>query len=183
MSQGKIIGQMLTRIVRRSSVVSIRQTKRFISTLQTKQEIENFVNNSTWSVKELIQQNDELMKDIQIDSKTIRKMLKLSGLRLLDLTQEREQELISSLKSQMVFINHLYKNEGERKERYSSNDSIFRLIASDHIPEEPLSLDKLLKQIEDLPNTIDPEKGEIEGSFAIKDINPRNDKFFTIRTK
>ncbi|EGW32785.1 uncharacterized protein SPAPADRAFT_135685 [Spathaspora passalidarum NRRL Y-27907] len=155
--------------------------RRFNSSyLNTKQQIDKFLSQPTWSVKQLMKPNQDSINKITIDSNVIRKMLALSGLKS-DITPEREQELINALKSQMTFIGHLYNENEMNQETESSNDSIFRLIATDHKANPPLTLDTLLEQIEKLPSEVNSEKGE--HGFDITEINSRNDHFFTIKTK
>ncbi|RLV90427.1 Glutamyl-tRNA [Spathaspora sp. JA1] len=162
--------------------LSIRRYSTNKSTyLTSKEQIDQFLSKPTWSVKQLMKPNQDSINQITIDSNVIRKMLTLSGLKS-DITSETEQQLINALKLQMIFIGHLYNDNEMNQEKESSNDSIFRLIASDHKPDTPVTLESLLHQIKNLPQQVNPEKGETEG-FPISEINPRNDTFFTIKTK
>ncbi|KAK6457211.1 uncharacterized protein RJT20DRAFT_37888 [Scheffersomyces xylosifermentans] len=162
------------------SKVPLQKFSRVGSVLQSESDIRNVLNAPSWTVKELIQDNQQAMEEIHVDSGTIRKMLKLSGLET-NVTPEQEKKLVQALKSQMVFIQHLYRdNDTDRKDKEENNDSHFRLIASDHKPGEPLTLKSLMEQIKELPQQVDPEKGETEGSFSLQDLDPKHKSFVTI---
>lgn len=149
--------------------------------LKSRKEIEEFLDKRLWSLQELLESPG---KDPQIAPETVDKMRKLSGLGSNSDSVEREK-LTKVLNTQMRFIQHLYSKEEqtdtaqETSER--SNDSIFRLLASDFREPEPLGLHEILQQIEKLPNEVDPEKGEASGS--IRDLLPETEVLFKVVTK
>lgn len=147
--------------------------------LQNSGDISKLLNSSTWAVKDLIRQTQKDGEKFEIDSLTIRKILRLSGLKT-EISKKDEETIISALKSQMVFIKHLYEDDSFHQQE-KSNDTHFRLMASDHIPPQPLTLLKLLESIEDLK--VDPEKGEPSESFDISQLNQRHNTHFVISSE
>lgn len=133
--------------------------------LKNRKEIDDFLNNRLWSLHELLETPG---KDSQIAPEIVDKMRKLSGLGTIANEDEREK-LTKVLDTQMRFIEHLYSETDHGKlaatKPQKSNDNVFRLIADDFRPSEPLGLSDILQQIENLPNEVDPEKGEISGSL------------------
>lgn len=175
----------MIRINSRGLTVSTRRFQtlsKIGSTLKTKEDIRNALNLPVWSLKELISSNEKDMKSVEVSAKTINKVLKLSAFDT-NITAEQEKSLVSALSAQMVFIKHLYENDEKSDSVVEENDTHFRLIASDHNPGEPLTLKQLLAQIEELPEKVDPAKGETQGSFNVANMNPRNRPFATIRSK
>jgi len=148
--------------------------------LQNTADITKLLNDSTWAVKDLIRQTQRDGENIEIDSLTAKKILKLSGFKT-DISKLEEEAVISALMSQMVFIKHLYEDDSAVHHKEKSNDSHFRLMASDHIPQEPLTLLKLLESIETLK--VDTEKGETPESFEIKQLNERHGTHFVISSE
>ncbi|ODV82388.1 uncharacterized protein CANTADRAFT_38264, partial [Suhomyces tanzawaensis NRRL Y-17324] len=116
-------------------------------------QIQSLFKAPTWSVQELLHAPQS---DVSIDKGSVRKILKLSGLKT-DITEQEEERLAEALSTQMTFIKHLYEGS-DAKERESSNDSIFRLLPSDHAHGKEVTLTSLLEEIKNL--RADPEKGE-----------------------
>ncbi|CAI5759024.1 unnamed protein product [Candida verbasci] len=131
---------------------SLHKSTRLLRQIKTKEDIDKLLNNPTWSVKEL--SSSKQNSNSEITHKTVAKMIKLSGF-----NDEVTPELTKSLNLQMNFIEKLYDGEEEEVHKHSNNDSIFRLIASDHIPDKPLTLKQLQEEIKNLKPS--KEKGEI----------------------
>lgn len=147
----------------RHQIRRITTANRLLDELKTSKDIEKFLNNSTWSIKELLQQPLTNTTTKEVSSDVVTKMLKLSGLS----DSQDIQNIRKSLNLQMMFINHLYDKLGNNAEKkVNDNNCMFRLLASDHIPQRPLDLDTLMDEI----NKLEPseEKGEI--GFGIKDL-------------
>ncbi|KAM9895350.1 hypothetical protein OXX80_012114 [Metschnikowia pulcherrima] len=83
-----------------------------------------------------------------VDSKVVRKMLKLSGLDS-DISAETEQKWIKALNTQIGFINQLSASNDESHGTESATAEVFRLIASDHQPSKSLGLKELMQQVEE----------------------------------
>lgn len=130
-----------------------------------KDQIKEFIGQSHWSIKKIINPNPEKI----VSHQNLKKILKLSGL---NENTTNAQSIIDSLNLQLSFIKSLYK-EGE-KVSVSNNDKIFRLIKSDNVPEPPLTLKTLEEQVKNIDKLVDPNKGEI--GFEKGD-------FFTIKSK
>lgn len=157
--------------------------KRFVhvGSKLTKQEVASLLNKPTWKAKDLIKNTKLDALAIKVDTAIIRKMLRLSGLKS-DITVEEEEVLVKSLKAQMAFIKHLYKNDTEGfDQQYENNESYFRLVAEDHVEQPPLTLQALKNQIARLPQEVDAEKGETSG-FDINKLHPRHKTYFSIRS-
>lgn len=145
--------------------------------LENEADIRKALNNPTWSVNELLEE-----EDYEISPSTINKIMKLSGLNS-SLTEENKTVLSKALQHQMVIIRRLYdEDEKEIKAPHSGNEKVFRLIESDHNPTDALTLKKLLHDIEKLPESVDVAKGEKD--FDIRKLHPKSDsRYFIIKSK
>lgn len=85
-------------------------------------------------------------------------MLKLSGLDT-NISEAEEQQWIDALNTQIAFLNHLDDNAATSGPSANGSE-VFRLLASDHHPPEPLTLEMLKKQVESVNEAVDPAKGE-----------------------
>jgi hypothetical protein len=120
---------------------------------------------------------DAVINDTEISNETVLKMLKLSGFRA-DVDATNVENIKKALKLQMGFISHLY-DDNQVITKESSNDSMFRLIASDHIHGNSTTLKSLLREIDELPLKVDPEKAET--GFDIKKLNQKHKTHFTVK--
>lgn len=127
----------------------VKQSVRHLKSL-TKPEIRNLLNNSTWASGDLLKKSAGSSVDLTL----LRRMLKLSGLST-DILKEQEEDYLQSLRAQVNLFENLY--DGTKVEALENN-SHFRLIASDHVPEKPLTLTMLKKKIAEL--RANDEKGE-----------------------
>lgn len=148
----------------RSSTRNLITSSRVFKNLRTSEEIRSFLAESTWSISELLQPPTG-SSQTEVSPEIVKKMLKLSGLNDL----KHDKSVTKALNLQMMLINHLYDNEQDTvtpsRER-NDNNGIFRLLASDHLPQQPWDLDDLLKQINELKP--DSSKGEVD--FTISDL-------------
>ncbi|KAK6197502.1 uncharacterized protein RJT21DRAFT_57888 [Scheffersomyces amazonensis] len=174
---------MLRRGIRSFSIsIGTCQKAKVSQEVLSRDEISKLLNTPTWKVGDLMKTTEEDIQDVKVDSSIIRKMLKLSGLKE-DVSPERETELIRALKLQMGFIKKLYGTGEEMSVRgKKSNDTNFRLMAEDHKPDTPLTLDILLAEIDALPNKVDPEKGEFTSSIDIKKLRSSNNPLFSSKS-
>ncbi|SGZ58636.1 CIC11C00000005320 [Sungouiella intermedia] len=117
-------------------------------------ELAAFLRKPTWRVRDVIPVTSN---NSTVDARVVRKMLKLSGLNT-DITKEQEDQWIVALNKQVAFINHL--DDSCQTEPGSNGSEVFRLIASDHNPPEPLTLKKLLQEVEKVDQEMDVTKGE-----------------------
>ncbi|RCK66830.1 Glutamyl-tRNA(Gln) amidotransferase subunit F, mitochondrial [Candida viswanathii] len=140
-----------------------------VRTLKSPEEIRAFVNSPTWSVQESIVPPEATK---EVSSATIDKMLYLSGIEL----SEETAKIRQSLSMQMSFIDHLYDQLGSESTKQNENNCMFRLVASDHVPEPPLDLDMLKEQIKSLK----PSKEKGEQGFTIKQLKRKS---FQIKKK
>ena len=145
--------------------------------LKDKESIGEIFRSSSWSVKELMSANDSVINETEISDETVLKMLKLSGFRA-DVDAAKVEAIKRALKLQMGFVSHLY-DDNQVITKESSNDSMFRLLASDHIQQNPTTLESLLREIEELPLKVDPEKAET--GFDIKKLNQKHKTHFTVK--
>lgn len=157
-----------------------RQLRRYsthVEVLKDSAAIRAALNDPSWSLKDLLAQAKVKFDKTEVSNDKVLRVLKMSGFQT-NIPQERVELIKNSLKLQMVLVSHLH-NENEVIHEEESNDSIFRLIASDHDYQKPITLQGLMSEIEDLPNQIDSEKGEL--GFKINDLDPKNKTFFTVR--
>lgn len=122
----------------------------------SRDQLSKFIRNPSWRVHDVIPSTSSTTK--RVDSRVVRKMLKLSGLNT-DISEHEESQWIRALNTQVAFIDHLVEDESEHKPQANGSE-IFRLIASDHNPPPPLTLTKLLEDVANVENEIDPKKGE-----------------------
>lgn len=121
----------------------------------SKEELSEFLRKPTWQVHDVIPDPSE---DSNIDARVVTKMLKLSGLDT-NITEKEQKQWIQALNTQVAFINHL--SEGNNPTEPAANGSeIFRLLASDHHPPQPWTLEKLTKEVENIVSHVDESKGE-----------------------
>ncbi|KAI5956316.1 GTF1 [Candida jiufengensis] len=142
----------------------------------TKQNVHKILKNSTWSIGKLRQQIiPESLKQKNHESTTnnineeqttkIKKIIKQSGF-IQPSTTKNLQKLCKSFEIQKLFIKHLYDVDNdstttEHKENKKLQEKYqFRLVYSDHLPDPPLTLNKIMEQIENLPNEVSDAKGE-----------------------
>ncbi|ODV68056.1 hypothetical protein HYPBUDRAFT_5871 [Hyphopichia burtonii NRRL Y-1933] len=166
-------------VARRQFSSSIRASTSNQRLLKTEREINEYLNKSTWAVKDLISDPNDR---IQISDKTMDKIVRLSGLTN-DVSSVEREKLASALGQQMGFVKHLYDNDTSNMDSTEeANDRLFRLIASDHILQKPVSLQDLLEEIESLPGKVDKEKGEID--FDIRKLHPDSESsYFTVKAR
>lgn len=145
--------------------------------LKNEADIRRALNNPTWSVNELLEE-----EDYEISPGTINKIIKLSGLKN-HLTEENKTVLSKALQHQMVILRRLYDEDGhDIKATSGGNEKVFRLIESDHNPTDVLTLEKLLEDIEKLPESVDAAKGERD--FDIRKLHPDSEsRYFMIKSK
>ncbi|KAL6449976.1 GTF1 Glutamyl-tRNA(Gln) amidotransferase subunit F [Candida maltosa Xu316] len=139
--------------------------------IKTVGEFENYLNSSSWSIKELLQPTTTTPQD-DVSPQTIQKILKLSGLN----ASTDTKDIAKSLKLQMMFISHLYDTEDTAHLKANGNNCRFRLIASDHIAKPPLNLDMLKEQIQN------SKPSEEKGEFGF-DISKLQRESFEIKKK
>jgi hypothetical protein len=135
------------------------------------------LNQPSWSLHDLLEKAKVKFNKTEVSNEKVLRVLKMSGFKT-DIPSEKVELIKNALKLQMLLVGHLY-NENAVIDEEESNDSIFRLIASDHDYQKPITLKLLLRDIEDLPNQVDSEKGEL--GFKINDLDPKNKTFFTVR--
>lgn len=129
-------------MLRRNLYTSARALQaKVLPRIENAEQLAKFLQTSNGNVHDLIPGPTSV-----VDSKIVRKMLRLSGLES-DISPETEQKWIKALNTQIGFINQL---QGQDKEHISQNlkPEVFRLIASDHQPSKPLGLTELLHQVE-----------------------------------
>lgn len=125
--------------------------------LQSRSEIIGLLLKPTWSLSKAT----HLDVECEIDSKVLYKVLALSGLSS-DITEGQEKRMLDALRIQMSFILALYKDgDTHATTNTDAADSHFRLLACDHVPDAPHTLESLLKDIEGIALQRDPEKGEL----------------------
>ncbi|CCE87301.1 Piso0_005849 [Millerozyma farinosa CBS 7064] len=152
-------------------------------TLASEKDLKSYLEKSTWKVADLVTHKQSDLNKINIDDNVIEKTLKCSGLEASSADPNSKQKLISSLKAQMCFVQHLYEDsEPSRSKDENKNNTIFRLIASDHKPEDPLTLEKLISDIEKLQSSVNASKGEEENSIDIETLNGKA-SYFTLEPK
>lgn len=120
----------------------------------------------SWSVESII--NNITYKDI--NREIVEKLMKMSAL------NDTNINFQNSLNTQLSLINSLYEETGEsvkdnnthqnihqyKRQNTHKNNMLFRLIKSDHRPDEPLTLDIIQDQI----NQLKPSKQKGEIGFA-----------------
>lgn len=164
-------------MLKNATKTAIRCYSTEFKVLKDSQEIRAALSQPSWSLRDLLEQAKVKFDKTEVSDEKVLKTLALSGFRT-NIPPEKFNLIKDALKQQMVLVNHIY-NENHVICPESSNDSVFRLIASDHQHQKPLSLKQLLAQIDDLPNQIDPEKGE--NGFNINDLDPKNKTYFKVR--
>lgn len=159
---------MLLRFIRRYSNRSLDNVE--LSTLLQK---------STWKMESLLENQKRIP---EISRPVLLKLLKLSGIET-TLTKERELFFLQSLKSQMGFIDHLYEETELRNDDEPVNN--FRLIASDHQKVNPLNLESLKRQINELQAS--DVKGETGNWNVVENSNKNgqnnNSGYFCLKGK
>lgn len=123
--------------------------------LQNKAQLKQLLSSLPWKIDSIIPK--ALETDNAIDARVVRKMLHISGLQT-DISKEAEQTWFDALQRHVAFINHVHDlDDSSLSDR---NDSVFRLLESDHHPPKPLTLSELEKKMEIAQNEISEEKGE-----------------------
>ncbi|CCE86193.1 Piso0_005849 [Millerozyma farinosa CBS 7064] len=152
-------------------------------TLASEKDLKSYLEKSMWKVADLVSHKQSDLDKIKIDDKVIEKTLKCSGLEASQSDPNGKKKLISSLKAQMCFVQHLYEDsEPSKMKDENKNNTIFRLIASDHKPQDPLTLEKLMSDIEKLQYSVNASKGEEENSINIETLNGKA-SYFTLEPK
>lgn len=82
-----------------------------------------------------------------ITPRLVEKLLQQSGLDH-NVTAEKYDELAKSLRTQIGFINNLYSEHEHHGDKKENNSEVFRLLAADHHPSDPLTLLQLLEQVQ-----------------------------------
>ncbi|CUM68191.1 uncharacterized protein PRCAT00005910001 [Priceomyces carsonii] len=169
-------------LVRASQIKALREVRlrRFKSgtigkVLNSKKEIAEVLNNSTFNLQEVFSNNNN---DVKIDTKILNKVLKHSGLKTFN--KEEELDYIRALESQLKFIKFLYDDDKEFDRKENSNESVFRLLHSDHQP-TLCSLELVLADIRELHKQRDDEKGETDFTFSINQLNKNHKNYFIIQ--
>ncbi|GEQ70606.1 hypothetical protein JCM33374_g4284 [Metschnikowia sp. JCM 33374] len=116
------------------------------------EELGSFLNKSQGNVHDMLPGPTSV-----VDSKIVRKMLRLSGLES-DISPETEHKWINALNTQIGFINKLQSSEQGDKVAQKTNAQVFRLIASDHQPDKAIGLEQLMNQVGENHQTIGEEK-------------------------
>lgn len=119
------------------------------------QELAAYLGNPTWRVHDVVP--DTSVKSARINSRVVHKMLKLSGLDT-NISKEQEEQWIAALNTQVALIDHL--DDKSAHIPHAMGPDVFRLLASDHHPPEPLTLARLMEQVENIDQHVDAEKGE-----------------------
>lgn len=88
---------------------------------------------------------------------TCKNMLKISGLKS-EISDEDMARWVKALNRHVAFINHVNDSANEIEDE--SETSVFRLLASDHQPPQPLTLKELLRQVEEVEKHVSDERGE-----------------------
>lgn len=171
------------RLVAKTSRGSLIRMKSTVGpVIENKEQIDKFLSKSAWNLNEMINVAQSEMNQLNIDSKTIYKMIGLSGFSK-NITPEREQVLINALKAQVLFMKALYDGDiREFDKKDVSNDISFRLIPSDHIKADPVTLESLMADIRNLENEVDPAKGETDSSVDIRKLNNGDSNYFIIKS-
>lgn len=152
---------MLRSTVRRFSSTVPRRAGKIGKKFENAAEIKEFLSRPSWKVHDMIPDPDKVKEEIT--PRLVEKLLKQSGLDH-NISQEEYQKLEKSLRTQIGFINHLYNESEDHGEQKESNSEVFRLLASDHHPPEPLTLSKLMEQVESLQSKDIPEE-KVPGEF------------------
>lgn len=130
-------------------------------------QVESLLASTKWSIESVIKNKN--VDNIQIDRKVLEKLLRLLGLED-NMSQDREEELLRSLKVQMAFTDHLYDGVKDDTASDANLAHTYRLLYSDHNPVRPQSLRDLKAQISKLRS--DPEKGEC-GNWGVFETSNR----------
>lgn len=125
--------------------------------LNNAEELDKLMNTPSWNVSDAIPDPDSIEEDITPE--TVQKLLKQSGLPHA-FSDELFGKLEYALRTQIGFIDELYEPGMSHGERCANNNRMFRLLASDHQPPEPLTLKDLLAKVDQVTKQVDPEKGE-----------------------
>ncbi|KAF3989902.1 hypothetical protein FT663_02472 [Candidozyma haemuli var. vulneris] len=149
---------MLTRCIRRQLTTSSRLLKgKIYPKIEDCEDLDKLINSASWNVSDAIPNPDNIEEDITPE--LVSKLLKQSGLPH-NISEDLYKQLEHALRTQVGFIDELYDPGMSHGERRANNSRMFRLLASDHQPPEPLNLKALLKQVEQVKKQVDPEKGE-----------------------
>lgn len=125
--------------------------------LSNNKELKKLIDYRSWNVSEAIPDPNTIEEEITPE--LVQKLLKQSGISH-NLSQQAFKKLEDSLRTQVGFIDELYEPGMSHGERCANNSSLFRVLASDHQPTEPLTLKDLLAEVEQVKKQVDPEKGE-----------------------
>lgn len=94
-----------------------------------------------------------------VNPAVVRKMLKLSGLPSEDLSPADLEKWLRCLETQIGFIDQLAPSALDLQEP-DSHATVFRLIASDHLPPKPMGLSELMAEVERSKAETNDEKFE-----------------------
>lgn len=123
--------------------------------LENKAQLKHLLSSLTWKIDSIIPKT--LDADSSIDARVVRKMLHISGLET-DISKEAEQKWFDALQRHVAFINHVHDLDDSALS--DKNDTVFRLLESDHHPPKPLTLRELQKGAEIAEHERSEEKGE-----------------------
>lgn len=150
-----LINQYPMFLVRGFCTTSICRKGKILPALKNATEIGSYLRKPSWNVLDMIPSADHTSQEI--NKETVQSMLQISGLEW-QISEKEMSRWIKTLNTHVAFINHVNDSVGEIEEE--SESSVFRLLASDHQPPEPLTLQKLLQQVEEVEKHVSDERGE-----------------------
>lgn len=141
--------------MKRRLSISTRCLKGTVSPpIRTPQELRAFLNSPTWRVHDLVPE----VKDAPVGAK-VDKILRMSGFPT-NVSEEARGRIEDALRTQIAFIEDLY-DDNEVHPPTCDNASVFRLLASDHHPPQPLTLAALEQQVTEIGERVSSERGEL----------------------
>ncbi len=134
---------------------------------KSKQELNQYLSTPSWSINELLTPSKQSKRADSIDSKTVERLLELSGL---EANPEKYDELISILKSQVVFIDQLHSIPDSDIEYTTTQSSLSKLTLQDI--EQNIENQKPDVSKGEVPESWDPlslAKESLNGFYIVKE--------------
>jgi len=140
------------------------------SPIQSKEELDQYLSSPSWSVEEFLNTSgtSESKRANSIDETTVKRLLELSGL---EANEERYADLVSILKSQVVFIDHLHSiPDNEITDTSSIKPNLKALTLEDlekSISTQQPSVEK--GEVSDSWDPISLAKESLNGQYIVKE--------------